>query len=435
MKTLAVRIILIYFFVQSVPLDWNFFQQLLSIDWSQLHYGDIFNIAHYMPQFYQEGQYYSNWAVVLVLAIIGGIAWHAYDKQAQHDLQAIYYWVRAIVRSRLAIGILAYGFLKFFPLQSPYPSLSILNTPYGDFTRWKLFSITLGIVPSYERFLGLFEILLALGLFYRKTASLSAFLVIIFTGNVFMSNLAYEGGEHVYSLYLIALAVFVLAYDLQRIISLVVLQKPTAPGRFNPPFTVNWLRYSRWAVKLGLFGFFVLLYGFKTGVGYYEDAYQYPRTKVLPQLAGLYNVEKFQLNDSTLPYSKTDPVRWQDVVFEEWNTISIKSNRPVIIDSSNVEKILRDDAERTYELEGSIGRHYYRYEADTVTRVLTLYNKNKHYSGEKLVLHYDSDTAGRILLRGINENNDSVNVVLSKIDKKYLLKEVERQGRRKPLTL
>ena len=76
------------------------------------------------------------------------------------------------------------------------------------FTRWKLFSLSLGIVPGYESFLGAVEILAGLLLLNRKTASIGAFIVIIFTGNVFVSNLAYEGGEQVYSLYLIVLALF-----------------------------------------------------------------------------------------------------------------------------------------------------------------------------------------------------------------------------------
>lgn len=426
---MIVRIIFLYFFIQAVPVDWKFYQQLFSINWSQLHYGDIFNIAHYMPQFLVNHQSYGNWVAVLLIALVGGAVWKYFDTKTEDNV--LYYWLRVIVRYRLAIGIIAYGFLKFFPLQSPYPSLSILNTPYGDFTRWKLFSITLGIVPSYEWFLGLVEIVLGLGLLYRKTASIAAFIVIIFTGNVFMSNIAYDGGEHVYSLYLISLAIFVLWYDLGRIINLLILQKPTAPNKFKPLLTANWQRYGRLAAKTAVIGFFVVLYGFKTGA----DQYQYPGTPGLSKLTGIYNVAEFRVDTTLIPYSKNDPYRWQDVVFEKWNTISIRSNRPVIIDLHNVERISSDDANRTYELEGSGARHYYSYEADTVNHLLTLHNKNKNYENEKLILKYEHDNAGQVVLRGENENRDSIIIVLNKINKKYLLEEVAREGRRKPLKL
>jgi hypothetical protein len=140
------------------------------------------------------------------------------------------------------------------------------------------------------------------------------------------------------------------------------------------------------------------------------------------------------LKHDTLAYSKTDPVRWQDVVFEEWNTISIRSNRKVIIDSANVDQVYANDAARSYELEGTGGRHYYSYQADTAHHIVTLLNRNKHYNGEKIVLHYRIE-ADQIKLSGINEASDSIQVTLHKLDKKYLLKEVEKQGRSKKIKL
>src|SRR5436190_9375910 len=173
------RIFFIYFFIQAVPLDWKFYQQLFSINWANLYYGDIFNLAHYFPRFFSVAQTFDNWAIIFGIALIGGAAWTYYDRNRQTDYNRLYYWIRAIVRYRLAIGILAYGFIKLFPLQAPYPSISNLNTSYGDFNRWKIFSLSLGIVPSYEFFLGLVEVTLGLLLLYRKTASIAAFIILI----------------------------------------------------------------------------------------------------------------------------------------------------------------------------------------------------------------------------------------------------------------
>lgn len=428
------RIFFIYFFIQAVPLDWKFYQQLFAINWSQLHYGDIFNLAHYQSQFFSGAQTYANWAIVLGISLLGAAAWSYIDRNRERDYNYLYYLIRAIVRYRLAIAIIAYGFLKFFPLQSPYPSLSNLNTDYGDFNRWKLFSLSLGIVPGYESFLGLVEIAFGLLLFYRKTASISAFLILIFTGNVFVSNIAYEGGEEVYSLYIISLALFILAYDIRRIFNLLILQKPTAPNKYKPAFTVPWQKYARLTLKVGVILFFVVLYGFKTRSGYHDDPYQYPQAKGLEGWEGIYNVREFTINDQSVPYSPGDPQRWKDVVFEKWNTISIRSNRPVILDSTNTDHIYTDDVARTYELEGSAGRHYYSYDVDPAKQELVLHNRNKNYKGETLRLHYLKE-GDHITLKGTNHNNDSVQVILDKIDKKYLLKEAAKQGRRRGLKL
>jgi len=434
-EKIAFRFFFLYFLVQAIPLDWLYYKQVADINWAHLKYSDIFLLAHYMPQFITGAQSFAGWGIVAVIAALGTIIWTVVDKNRTATYNNLYYWVRSIVRYRLAIGVIAYGFIKVFPLQSPYPSLSNLNTSYGDFTRWKLFSISLGIVPGYESFLGFVEVVAGLLLLNRKTASVGAVFILLFTGNVFMSNIAYDGGEVVYSLYLIVLALFVLSWDLQRIVNLLVLQKPTIPNQFRPVFTAKWQVYARWGLKIFAVFFFVLLYSFKTATGYKHDPYQYPVTKGLSNAAGIYNVSYFRINTDTIAYSKYDPVRWQDVVFEEWNTISIRSNRPVHIDSNNVERINAADAGKTYELEGAIGRHYYSYTVDSANQLLILQNKNPFYKNELLQLYYTRSNDSTIQLYGINENRDSVFATLQRINKKYLLKEVERAGRSKSLKL
>lgn len=449
----AFRLFLIYFFLQAFPLDWKYYQQVFAVDWGHLRYGAIFDLAHYAPRWSSGPQRFADWGILLGIAALGALVpWPggADDRPGGSD-DRLYYWVRVIVRYRLAIGMIAYGFIKLFPLQSPYPSLSNLNTNYGDFTRWKIFSLSLGIVPTYESFLGAVEIIGGLLLLYRKSASVGAFVLAIFLGNVFMSNLAYGGGDAVYSLYLLSLALFVLSYDAQRLANLLVFQRPAAANRFHPVFRAKGQRYARLALKTAFVFFFVCLYGFKTRSGSVKDPYQFPDSKGLPGTAGIYNVSQFIVGKDTLAYSKTDPVRWQDVVFEKWATLSIRSNRPVVLDSSNVEQPELAGDDRDYELEGSAGRHYYRYTVDTAGRVLTLQNKNPHYYTEKWVLHYERPGEGRIVLSGVGSGGgigpgagsgagigagqDSVYVVLDKVDKKYLLEEARRKGRQGGLSL
>ena len=435
-EQIVFRVAFIYFIIQVIPIDWKFYEQLFSVNWARVYYGDIFNMAHYTPQFVAGGQSFANWGIAFLIALAGAAAWTTYfDRNKNKEYNTLYYWLRVILRYRLAIAVMAYGFIKFFPLQAPYPSISNLNTNYGDFNRWKLFSLSLGIVPSYEAFLGAVEILLGLLLLYRKTASIAAFIIIVFAGNVFMSNIAYDGGEIVYSFFLISLAFFILWFDLQRIISLLILQKPTAPNYFKPSFLLPWQKNGRLILK-GLFIlFFAGIYGFKTSPASQDGSYQYPKTKGLPGISGIYNVAGFVVNKDSIGYSKTDPKRWQDVVFEKWNTISIRSNRPVIIDSTNVDRIYTDDENRRYELEGSAGRHYYSYDADTVNHVLTLHNRNKNYKDETLLLHYNRQNDSTIILSGINQDRDSIFTVLNRINRKYLLEVVARQGRGKALKL
>ncbi len=428
------RVCCIYFLLQVIPLDWKFYRDLFSINWLHLQYGDIFHIAHYLPRFFGGVPHFTDGIFFLLVAVIGSAVWTYLDRKNQYTVSydALYYWLRVLLRYRLAIALLVYGLIKFFPLQSPYPSLSNLNTPYGDFTEWKLFSLSLGIVPGYEAFLGLVEILAAVLLLYRKTASVGAFIVLLFTGNVFMSNLAYGGGEAVYSFYLVTLALFLFAYDLPRLVNLLALGRPTAPHHYKPSFDTPKLRYTRLGLKTFVILFFGVLYGIQTSAA---ATYQYPTTPGLGNASGLYNVREFRLNNQTLPYSDIDPVRWQDVVFEKWATLSIRSNRAVTVDSTNVDNIYAADKDRTFELEGSAARHYYNYVADTVHQVLTLQNRNKHHQEEQWILHYNRPNDSTLILSGANQQHDSVYVVLDRINKKYLLEEVRKSGRGRSIKL
>src|SRR5690606_15125611 len=115
----------------------------------------------------------------------------------------------------------------------------------------------------------------------------------------------------------------------------------------------------------------------------------------------------------------------------KWSTISIKINRPVKVDFSSGEVTSEKDIDRNYELAGLSGRHYFYYESDTINQTLSLQNKNKNHRDEKLLLSYKRPNDSTIVLSGINEDKDSMQVVLEKINKKYLMFE----GRRKPVKL
>jgi hypothetical protein len=433
-EKIGFRFFFIYFVLQAFPIDWKYYRSIFSIDWTHLNYGDIFSLARYAPAFFGPEQTYADWALIAVLALVGALVWSIVEKNKQRDYDTLYYYLRVLVRYRLALGIIAYGLIKVFPIQAPYPSLSNLNTNYGDFNAWKLFSLTLGIVPDFQSFLGLVETSAGLLLLHRKTASVGAFTIIAFTGNVVLSNLAYEGGESVYSFYLVTLAGFILAFDIPRLIRLLTLERPTLPNRFKPVF-IGWQRNTRLALKSAFILFFVFFYGIKVYDGYHEGLNKFPQAAGLADAAGLYDVAVFKINADTLSYSATDSRRWKDVVFESWNTVSVRSNQPVQKDLTNVEYVAVSDEQRGYEFEGSGGRHYFSYAVDAQKQVLSLQNRNSNHAAEQLTLHYSRPDEKTLTLSGLNEDRDSIFVVLRKIDKKYLLQEAAKAGRRGGLKL
>ncbi|SHG31582.1 hypothetical protein SAMN05443549_103231 [Flavobacterium fluvii] len=430
------RFFFIFLILLSVPLDWNFFGDLFSINWIDFHFHDLFRLTKYQIQFIPQDKLplygigsFANWGIAILISAIGAVIWAKLDTTRKQYV-VLYYWLRVVVRYRLAVILVTYGFIKVFPLQMPYPSLSNLLTNYGDFFSWKIYFQTVGIAPKYETFLGFVEILAAFLLFNRKTATIGVGLIFGFIGNVAVVNGLYDVGELVNSSFIVLLATFLFAYDIPRLYNLLIQEVPTYANKLVPNFSDDFLRKTRLVLK-SAFLVFVLLFGFKSYQNYANDPYKVPQTPGLEKAYGYYNVKDFILDNDTIPYSKTDANRWQDVVFEKWSTISIKINRPVKVDFSSGESASGKDIDRNYELVGLSGRHYFYYEIDTVKHTLALQNKNKNHRSEKLLLTYARPSDSTIVLSGTNENKQSIRVVLNKINKKYMMFE----GRRKEVKL
>lgn len=377
---------------------------------------DLANYAHYLP-----------WC--LVLAGIVTVVWtYCFRGPIRYDV--LDYWIRLAVRYRLAVGMFAYGFIKLFPIQMPSPTLSDLNTAYGDFLPWKIFWLTTAAASAgYQSALGALEIAAGLLLIFRITASFGALLALLMLTNALGVNVAYQIGQYTYSLFLIAAALFVIASDVPRLYRLLVLEQP-AKARQSPNV---WkckhirIKYSlRIAFMLGVFIYAYLVYA-----DYRQGPYLLPHGKGLSELYGYYEVTEFELNGTSIPYSLTDHDRWQNVVFEKWPTMSVKRASPVAMDWTKEGFTAAADLDRNYEAAGTVGRHYFHYDADTLSCILHLQNKNRLQRDEKWRLHYDVDANGELTLVGTGAGGDSVYMKLKKIDRRYLLQE----GRRHPIRL
>lgn len=430
------RFFFIFLLLLILPIDWKIYRDFFSINWLHLHLHDLFRLSKYQVQFIDASHLpkwgigaFANWGIAIFIAAAGSFVWGRIDANKK-EYNVLYYWLRVIVRYRLAFVLVTYGFIKLFPLQMPYPSLSNLYTNYGDYFSWKIYFQTVGIAPKYESFLGFVEILAAFLLINRKTVTFGVGLIFGFIGNVAVANGFYDIGELVTSSFIVLLAVFLFVKDIPRLYNLLVNELPTRANKFIPSFNNPNLRKIRLYLRSAFF-LFVLLFAYKSYDSFANDPYKVPKTPGLSNAYGIYNVKQFSINGDTLAYSKTDPNRWQDVIFEKWSTLTIKSNKPVKIDFSSGEVAAEKDIDRNYELAGFAGRHYFYYDSDTIQHTLSLQNKNKNSRNEKMFLHYDRPNDSTIVLKGINENSDSVYVLLTKVDKKYMMYE----GRRKQVKI
>lgn len=511
-QKIAFRISFIFFVSISIPNSAAWYKHVVQIDWTNLHYRDLYDIARFGSglNFFGNTFFgnplngYANWIVTLVVAIIGGLIWTFIDKRRKHEpseYNELYYWLRVIVRYRAGIGIIGFGFTKLLPVQMPYPSIGLLNTDFGDLTAQKIYWLSIGIVPWYQIFAGVVEITAGTLLFFRKTTLIGAVLLFGALGDIVYVNFAYDGGVHVYSTYFVILSAFLISHYVPQLYNLIILERKTFPVFYYPSFSKPWQKYTRLGLKGATFFVFLFLLLYLQWINFLYDPYKQPSTKGISALRGLYDVSEFRLNGQLIPYDPLDTVRWSEATFEKWTTLTYKVNKAVPLDLSNGGGDPQRDINRTFEISGvGGGRRVFHYLADTVDNTLYLQDKFKarpdlrnvtagaggdggreesrpdpenkslidkkesiysdHWISEKalahigdevsmidkraastrrdrefasekgydrrnrMVLKYDADENGsRVILSGLNEDLDSLYIVLDRVDRRYALTE------------
>ena len=118
-EKILLHFFIIFFGLLIVPLDWKWYRDVLVIDWTDVNFYDLFRITRYHPRFFGlEG--YVNWLIAAVIAGAGAMLWNTrrYDNERYNEW---YYLLRAVLRYKLSLALVAYGLRKLIPMQMPYP--------------------------------------------------------------------------------------------------------------------------------------------------------------------------------------------------------------------------------------------------------------------------------------------------------------------------
>jgi hypothetical protein len=396
-QKVAFRISFIFFVVMSIPTGAEWWQRTFKLDWFHPNYRDIYDIARFLPDMpfvkhYQKGFWsYNDWYVILGISIFGGAIWTLLDKNRK-EYNRLYYWLRVIVRYRAGIGMVGFGMQKIFPVQMAYPPQSILNASFGDMTMQKHYWWLIGVSPFYQVFTGFVEVVSGLLLFHRKTTFWGAALLVAALGSVNYVNIAYDGNVHVYSTYFVLYGLFLMAYYAKDIYGIQFEEQYTIPQHYYPSFSSKSWKFIRAGLKSANVFIFLILLVWLQYLNFVYDPYNQPSAPGVKALRGYYNVTEFKINGRIIPFSPLDSIRWQNVYFEKWSTLSFKINMPIpdnISERMNEPEIKRfvdnngfgfnsgapvRDIDRTYEIFAANQRSFY-YRADTVDHVLYLQDK------------------------------------------------------------
>ena len=255
----------------------------------------------------------------LVLAALATVLWSVMDRR-RAEYRTLHHWLRVYVRYVLAFTMLSYGAFKVIKSQFPGPPLERLLEPYGEFSPMGLLWSFMGYSTAYNLFTGLGEMIGGALLFFRRTTTVGALLLITVLANIVILNFAYDVPVKLYSTTLLLMATFLLAPEMRRLWTVFVTNGFAPPADIGMPAIGRRLNVGRRVVKAGLIGLGVIA-PLKMS---YEGYHQYGDAAPKPPLFGIYDVERFTRNGVTIPPLVTDTTRWRRVVVARPGGLSIK---------------------------------------------------------------------------------------------------------------
>jgi len=247
----------------------------------------------------------------LVLAALGTLIWSVLDRR-RRSYVGTYKWFRLFLRFALGSQMLIYGFVKIFPMQMPYPSLTRLVEPYGNFSPMGSLWYFIGASPAYEMLCGCAEVLGGLLVLVPRTAMLGALVCAGVTSQIFILNMTYDVPVKQLSMVLLFMSLFLAAPEFSRLRDFFFRNRAVGPSMQTELFRT--VRANRIALAVQLV-FIVWLIG--TDVyGAREDWHKYGGGAPKSALYGIWKVDRFSIDGQERSPLLNDYGRWRRVIFD-----------------------------------------------------------------------------------------------------------------------
>lgn len=254
-----------------------------------------------------------------VLAAAAAAAWTLLDRR-RTAYPTLHRWLRVYVRFYLASVMITYGSVKVIQSQFPAPRLDRLLQPFGDASPMGLLWTFMGASASYNVFTGAGELLGGLLLTTRRTTLLGSLVCFGVMGHVAMLNFSYDVPVKLFSMHLVAMSLFLMAPDLDRLARMFVLNRPVEPAALRPLWRWKWAHRGGLVLRT----LWVALLLGTSLQGAHESRKTFGDLMPRSPLYGIWDVEEFEVDGKARPPLVTDADRWRRVVFDFPRSIAIQ---------------------------------------------------------------------------------------------------------------
>jgi len=295
----------------DVPDPSNLWPFRQIVTWVAIH---VFRVKTELVYFSGSGDKTFDWVLLfclLVFSVIVTAIWSAVDRQ-RGEYISLHKWFRLFIRFCLVGQMFGYGVAKAIPLQMPFPYLTKLIEPYGNFSPMGVLWASIGATPAYEIFAGCAETLAGILLIFPRTATLGALVCLLDMAQVFMLNMTYDVPVKLLSFHLILLSLFLLVPDWQRLANFFILDRTASPSLEPPLFAKPRRRRIALAAQI-MFGLLLLSMNV---YGSWTAWFQYGGGRVKSALYGIWDVQEMSIDGQTRSPLLTDYDRWRRIIFE-----------------------------------------------------------------------------------------------------------------------
>jgi hypothetical protein len=213
-----------------------------------------------------------------------------------------------------------YGTIKVIKSQFPDPTLDRLLQPFGDASPMGMLWTFMGLSEGYNVFSGTGEMLGGLLLTTRRTTLLGALVNIGVVSHVVALNFCYDVPVKLFSLNLLAMALFLAAPDARRLANLFLWNRAVPAAEIRPLTCRRWLNVTLVVVRS------LLVLGF-TGLHLYnanETRKLFGSGSERSPLYGIWSVDELTEDGIDRPPRMTDEKRWRRVVFDRPGMVAVQ---------------------------------------------------------------------------------------------------------------
>lgn len=247
---------------------------------------------------------------MLALSAAATAVWSLLDRRRQ-DYVTLHKWFWLFLTFCLAGQMFVYGMAKAVPLQMPFPYLSKLVEPWGNYSPMGVLWASVGSSPAYESFCGCAEFVGGVLLIFRRTRTLGLLICVADMTQVFVLNMTYDVPVKLLSFHLILIALLLLAPERTRVVNF-FLNRPSEPAAYIPLFRSGRAQKIAGAVMAFLW-IAMLATG---GYGVWTVWHQYGPGYEKSPLYGIWNIQDYTLDGKAQPLAVTDAQAWRALIFD-----------------------------------------------------------------------------------------------------------------------